>query len=141
MVGSGSSSADGGIKREGQTEIQKLEKRITAFKAKKQEQLRTYQDMLANTKIMHKKAVGSANKKYAMALIEDLNKQVAKLTRAVKILERMLVEEPNDVEMPKLFSMLDECSDNDIELQEWGARFGFVQEKELKKAKRARANK
>ena len=55
----------------------------------------------------------------------DVEKQLPKITRILKILDKMLVAPAVDAEMPKLVSAIDQLQQKHAEVLLWASRFGL----------------
>ncbi|CAK0793851.1 unnamed protein product, partial [Prorocentrum cordatum] len=117
-------SSDVKIKEEPETETTKMDKRVEELRAGVQDKLRVYHDMHADAKVIKTKiGASSDNGKYSETFVKDLDKHIAKLARATKILDRMCTEEVNDTELPKLINTLDAIDKEDVSIKEWAVRF------------------
>eukprot|EP00959_Pyramimonas_sp_CCMP1952_P462303 9483021-Pyramimonas_sp.AAC.1 len=117
-------SSDVKIKEEPETETMKMAKRVEELRAGVQDKLRVYHDMHVDAKVIKTKiGASSDNGKYSETFVKDLDKHIAKLARATKILDRMCTEEVNDTELPKLINTLDAIDKEDVSIKEWAVRF------------------
>ena len=134
---SSSSGAAGPVKTE-LTETQKLEKRAVHLQQEPTPVLRKFQDLLLESRVILTKVESGTQKEKQMAsvLATDLGKQIARLGKVTKILERLCVEKGEVAEVMKLLSQIDECEKIHLELHDWALKFGFNDA--VKPSKRAR---
>ena len=133
--GSGSNQGEIVVKQEivqEKTSEELLCKRISEFKATKKDLLRRFQDMQTSAKVVHKVS-SESDQKYALPLTNDLLKHVTKLTKLVRILAKAVVESPEEAGMPKLFSLMDDITQDHQMLQSWAEKVGFVAKSESKR--------
>ena len=91
---------------------------------------RSYYDTFTSMKvesqtILNLAAKNQSVKTYAAALMADVEKQLPKITRILKILDKMLVAPAVDAEMPKLVSAIDQLQQKHAEVLLWASRFGL----------------
>ena len=67
--------------------------------------------------------------------MSDLTKHAPKVHKVTKILEKMLVETPNDAELPKLIKTMDDCSDKHSTIMMWAERFSLAEPASKKRRK------
>ena len=92
---------------------------------------RSYYDTFTSMKVESQTILNLADKNqsvktYAAALMADVEKQLPKITRILKILDKMLVATPAvATEMPKLVSAIDQLQEKHAEILLWASRFGL----------------
>jgi hypothetical protein len=100
-----------------------MKNQIAEIKAPPKSHLRKIQDFLTEVKEMPPKA---QNEKFAVAFVEELQKQQKDLTTAVSILDKMVSGcSTNDAKMGKLFKRLSNISKSQTEINKIASRNGF----------------
>ena len=137
----GPSGSAANIKVEEPTDTEKLAMRIQNFKASFLQEKTKYDTLSTDAKMMRVKAE-SAGTKYHKELIADLATHVGKNKKIAGIIERMMVEECNDAEIPKVFFSMDQTLKQDTTLKKLCAQLGFYEEPTAPRGgKRARKSK
>lgn len=123
------------IKVEPENAMQKLDNLVKDLKENKEANLRKFQDMELKAKQVEKSASksGSASGKWAKEFLADLGTHVKKLAKVTQMLKKFCTEDCNEKELPKLLQSMQELSDRDSEIRDWGVRFGFIEAKKRKK--------
>ena len=73
---------------------------------------------------------------YSQALIKDVDKHTSKLNRITTVLQKLLVDAPNDEQLPKLVQALQELKIDHQKITDWALRFNLF-EPAKKKARKS----
>ena len=128
LMGVASASGDGveeiAVKKEPETDEEKVQKRCDLPKEGASTQVRRFQEFALESKMLASQADGT---KYADGLISDNAKHLTKLNKAVKMLEGILTGKPvNDDKIPELVELMDGLATEHAEIAEWASKFGFI---------------
>lgn len=123
--GSESSAPVAVIKKDDDSELQKLDFRITQIIT---DSRKCYDEVTTMTVDEQNRAAAKDNaavKQYGESMISDIEKQLPKLNRTSKLLCTMLTEELDRAELPTLLKVDDEVSEKYANILLWVDRFGI----------------
>ena len=110
------------------TESEKLQIRIEQLKANCRGEIEKTQKMLMTTKLVKTRCEVNNGSHYYDALTKDCTKLVGLGQKLVNILERMLLEEPDDTMMPKVIKMIDDTAKVESIVEHWAGKYGFAEQ-------------
>ena len=137
LSGAGSSGDSVVVKTEPVSLLDELKKRIEEIKEAKgaEGHLRKLQDLKVDLTVLEQRAEKDKNpSKFKVLFIEDVRKQTAAVTKAIKLLMRIVKgEELVDSQMPKFIDSLDTIDSTQVEVNEWAQRFGLQEQAKRRK--------
>ena len=132
---SAGSSTDVTVKKEPASASEVLALKIEQFKASLQQNLQKYSQMSTDGKMIKAKAEAGGNK-YYKEFIVDLTAHSNKAKKLATIIERLMVEEFVDSEVPKILSQMDAIAKTDETLKESATKLGFYESAKRRKTKK-----
>ena len=125
------------VKEEEETELTKLDKRITALTEDPRKAFDEFTSIQVEaTQILQNSQASSSANSYHAPLIKDVLDHIPKVERVCGLLHKLLTASPQPDEMPKLISAIDQVKIKHTEILSWAQRFGLAPFSKSKYVKR-----
>jgi hypothetical protein len=136
----GGATSSGADASTGPTQMAKLAASIKALRDEPEKHARKYNDMsLALKRVLGQAEAKAAKEKYMLPFVEDIKACTKRTEKLEKTFTKMLTEEVEDKEFPKLIEIVKAVDEQYKELQEWCPKFGVSLTGTAKTPKRKRA--
>eukprot|EP00428_Durinskia_dybowskii_P007738 CAMPEP_0170304954 /NCGR_PEP_ID=MMETSP0116_2-20130129/52833_1 /TAXON_ID=400756 /ORGANISM="Durinskia baltica, Strain CSIRO CS-38" /LENGTH=305 /DNA_ID=CAMNT_0010556969 /DNA_START=6 /DNA_END=924 /DNA_ORIENTATION=- len=122
------------VKSEPLTPEEEMQKQIEKITKDAPNELRRFQEFLLESKLLNTQI---ENMKYAETLAGDNTKHMAKLARAIKVIEMLVTgKAANKQELPKLVDTMASLEAEHREIESWAEKFGRAMGARAKKARK-----
>ena len=107
--------------------IQEMDKKINDFKQKKEDETAKLQQWELNARMLKKnyEKADKETQEVAAALNNSLDSHIKKLSKAVKVLNQLCVEEIDESKLPVFLNQLEALENDEQKIQKWAVMFGL----------------
>ena len=115
--------------------MEEMKKKINNLKDKKEDEAAELQQWELNARMLKKnyEKADKETQEVAAALNNSLDSHIKKLSKAVKVLESLCVEEIDESKLPVFLNQLEALENDEARIQKWAVMFGLDNPKSRKR--------